>query len=382
MAAIVPYVGRAVGSRAIQRTALGLGSLYGYNFIGDQVAHAYNNARAAYQEANRLANMITPVRLFHTPTRTPVRSTPMSRGRTRSRMRRKRGRSWSTPRRTPVRRRYSVRRSVRPHVSRGVGRTVMPSRVYFNTRSKWSYTNRLLGPMPGTGTRVKKKEYIDGAWQDLLGQNQLYSISLIRIPYSDVDDAYNVRHTGAVTLKGVKCTISYRIPDNTNFAPQVVRWAIIINKEAYTLTDLPISTVEFFKKTEETNLLNDSGDNFTDTETHVGYARRQINPNKYHIVRQGRFTLVKNSNATDSRAGGGNVQTDLYGTVNEWIPLNTQVKFPANDTLAASAYPVDHNLYFVYWVYQMDKTSAAGQPTGRYEVMVRVVNYWRDSGSF
>lgn len=378
----MPYVGRIVATRAAQRAAVGAGSLYGINLISDQAAHAYRNARAAYREASRLTNlarhMVTPTRLFATPSRGRIRSTPMSRGRVRSRMRRYRARARSTPKRV-----YRARRYARPSTMRGIVRRVMPSRVYKPTGSVYNYANRLLGPLPGTGTRNKKKEYMDTEWETTLLTKKLYSAPIIRVPWNDVDDTMNHRLTGAVDVTGIKVTTTFRYTASVDGEPLAVRWALLINKETKTATNVDIPETDFFKKVEEVSLTGDSGDPFSQFQSAMGYNRSQINPKLYYILRQGRFLLTRNNaQGTGVKTGGGTKQMEQYGSINEYIPLNTQVRFPGNGGFEANEYPVDNNVYIVFWVYPVGTTPIDGETAGQFEVYNRFMTYFRDSANF
>lgn len=245
-----------------------------------------------------------------------------------------------------------------------------------NTTNSKSTLNRLLGPPPGQGTLRKNHKISD--WTTF-PQHKLNTVPLIAIEYSSTPTDLNKRNDGAVLLKGVSLTARFKTFNLENLAPIRVRWAIIANKETLANTNTAIPDADFFHPLTKTSIL-ESGFNFTTTDSAVTMERRRINTRKYLVVREGRFHLQKNGNNDNELTGGGTTQLDRFATIQQYIPLNTQIRFDNNATGPNDDYPADNNLFFVWWAYRINKVSTQiDNTTALAEIMQDISVYWRNS---
>lgn len=374
---LVPFAGRAALSAAARSPIIRAGTgLAAFNLVSDQVSQAAENARAAAREGQRIIraaeDMISPVRnLFgtRTPRSAPrsVRRTPMTRGRRRNaRMRR--------------RQYLSRRRGPRMRAIYRVGRIFARSSVYRPTRRIFSGANRLLGPPPLFRQRTKHRTFDSGDPSNGTF-NTLTSHPLIRIKYNADETLMNTRSSGSVTLRGVKVCFYWRYRDDILAEePLVIRWWIIINRETTNPTSNVPGALDFWKKLDPDTETGDNGQDFAVTETALLRDRLQINPELYYVLRKGRLELARNNAGTGPLTGGGNVQNDRFGMINEYIPLNTMIRFPSNDVLDASDYPIDNNIWLTWMVYDKNKTQGDTGTTNACLWNYHAVNYWKDSG--
>lgn len=334
--------------RRINPYQVAAAGIAGFNILSQQVRQARRNVRDLVEEGRELAHTtrqamtaLTPRRLTYATPRTvrgprTVRRTPRTRSTTRT-----------TRGRTPTRRRPN-RRTVRPGRSRRVP-----------TGSSRSVVNRLLGPPPGTSLGSKKSY---NATLDYVSRfdKVLYARALIDIPFNGEVTRRNTRHSGAVHVTGVRCIYRFRLNDTASGQPIRIRWAILINKE-----DLPgsdtnqgLPTDNWFEKKDVTfNSENCAA--FNNNFSAADYETRRINRRDYHVLDEGKLNLQKNKTGT-AYTGNGTKQTDLYGMVDRFVPLNSQVRFNLNQP--ADRWPVDKNVYFVWWAYSFAKTTIQIDP--------------------
>lgn len=271
-------------------------------------------------------------------------------------------------------RKYKTRtRPVRRNVSRRA-----PSRVYKKTRSQYASVNKLLGPPPGYGLGNKRAVYESASWANH-NDKVLYGQPLIKVAFNADHQKMTYRSMGACLIKGISLDWLFRLKTQYTGDPVKVRWAILCNREDQTggTTATDVSTADFFKKDAPTDIL-EVASTFSVTETVQKMDDRQINSRKWLVLRQGRFLLQRNSSSANDLALGGLNQMDRFKRVKEYIPLNTQMRWADN---AATITPVDHNIWFVHWGYDVAKVATEVTPVAAYDTMHSHTTWFKDSKS-
>lgn len=333
-------------------------------------------AGPAIKYADRLTNLYTRINRIANPKTSTSRRREMPM-RFRSKAPRKRKKGWSK------RGKYAKKRT--RGATSNIGRGNVKSTKWRPTKSYKSSVNRLLGPSPGYLSSNKKTERLQGTWNnhtDLV----LVSNPLINVTWNNVD-SNSARLTGCVNLLGVKVKYLFQLHPNSGSPagpytgpPVQIRWAILCNKNAVADTSTSVPLADFFLK--ETNPdLTDVGEDFGTGFSALRMDGQRINPHDYLVLREGRMKLIRNSIDTTvgNVTGNATKQTSLYAKINEYIPLNTQVRFETNAVGEANGWPIDHQMYFVYWGYKMNKQSSdTGATTNLFRIMYQVHNYFKE----
>jgi len=206
----------------------------------------------------------------------------------------------------------------------------------------------------------------------------LYARALIDVPYNADVRLLDSRHSGAVHVTGVAFDWRFKVASEYGGSPMIIRWAVLCNKEDQTATDtstgLPVTG--FFKHRSLQSITEPARD-FVPTDSSLTMDQLQINPEAYIIMDQGKILLQKNSpgvyddptqvlnrptsNIANPYAGGGLSMISYYGSVKRYYPLNSQVRFDSN--VAEERWPVDRNVYFVYWAFRTDKLTTQSTPS-------------------
>jgi len=378
--ALVPYrVGQAVSPYVYRAVNPYLG-LLGFNEFSRQGRRAHNNL---VRFAHDISNMM-PQRLDRVFGSNIARRYRQVWGRSPGgRLRRgstPRARTPRTVRRTPIRR-GRVRRGRMGTRVRGI-RGTLPTKARSVRKVGQTAINRILGYRPGTGAATKRTFY--GSNFQNVNDKTLYTLPMIKIPWSDNESDGTRRATGAVNCKGVKIVARFKLGTNTaewTKQPVTLRWALVCNKDSTNgTTNINISDTNFFKEFEDQNqLMNDAAFNTTDTATMAD--ARQINTREFLVIKEGKSLLFRNNNTTaNSLALGGSIQQDGYVDINEYIKLSTQVRFEAESDAAGAEYPQDHNIFLVFWLYAMDKQQTDNTPEGVARLMFHNINYFTDAG--
>lgn len=385
---VSPYVYRAVNPYL---------GLLGFNEFSRQGRQAYNNLADFARQTSRLyrENMITPVRLFSPRVRrTPLTRTPRRAGlmRYRKRLARRAGLY-----RSPLKRSMYGGSPAAKRRRIGIGRNYGGNRKVTtisksalakgNYRNPYNNCNKLLGELPWSVATTKKIIFSFQDWSPY-NDKELYSLSLIRIPWDDNESVGTRRSTGRVHLTGIKLRVKFTSNTYDNNNPIRIRWAIIVNKESVADTSVPISNTGFFEKKEDQDA-KDEGEDFTTGYGALHMDGQRINRDLYCVARQGTFILQRNNvGAVDPNqqrlTAGGVAQTDQFADINQYIRFNTLVGFAKNTdpvTDPTAEFPKDNQVYFVFWAYRIDKMASQNAPVGD-SVYLQLEHkcYWKDVG--
>lgn len=382
---LTPYVARqAINSPYVRSTVVPYLGVLGFNEATRQVRTAVRNVQNLAEDAQDLYHKVrmalpTPSRLF-TPRRASspyVRRTPMSRTpRRRAAMRRR----FRAARRSPIYRRASpLSKTVRT-----IGKNVpykSPTVKRSYNLSPYTFCNKLLGEVPGTQFKSKAAFFETSSWTALPSLT-LLTLNLIRIPWNDNESLGNRRATGTVHLTGIKLRMKFKLNDAFSGSPMTCRWAIVVNKESVADTAASLPDANFFAKFEDQDAV-DEGQTFATNYSANRMDAQKINPDKYCVIRQGRFSLTKNGDGAVNPiyAGGGNKQFDQYALINQYMKFNTNVRFAENADTSAGSKPTDNSVFLAIWFYRADKDAVVTASEANavfYQDYLKC--YWKDVG--
>jgi len=289
--------------------------------------------------------------------------------------------------RKAYRKRASKKRSYKPKGAAAVGssfkrdnidsRITRRSKVTYNkklTTSAYNKLNTLLGPPPNFDTQVKRFDLEQAEWSACT-RNALYGKACIKCPYS-ADSFTACKRTGnSIVVKGVNIKVNFKLKTQYLFEPLLLRWAIIANLEDQTGTtsgtDVP--TANFFQHIEPVSDA-EGGADFTQDDSICKMEMREINPRKWLVVKQGRQIMQRNNTAANDLALGGCTQLDKFCQVDEYVPVNTQMRF--HSTL--DDFPADKNIWFAYWGTTLDKAESNVDVNGAFDVQYVIITYFKD----
>lgn len=220
--------------------------------------------------------------------------------------------------------------------------------------------NLELGEPSGFGGSRKAK--YAGYTNSNKASNTLHSRPLIKIDYSATVTNPTTRSTKQVRVTGVK----HRMIIHPNLAlfynapPVMVRWAYIVNKHNTATPGAAIGTANFFKNPNPTDFGTQETD-FNKDHSVLRLMNQQISRRSYYVLKEGSKILSHNSSTINDETDFSS-QKNGYLLINDFIPLNRQVVFAGN-TAGTDLYPMENNVYFVWWYTLMtqDETAANAQ---------------------
>jgi len=242
------------------------------------------------------------------------------------------------------------------------GTTQAPSMVpSFQTATRATRYRQNLGRRPGKyATRRVTHEGNNTSPSD----KRLHHHRIIRIPWSDNESIINRRRSQLAHVKGIKLRAIFELTSLLNgnagdeawLAPIQIRWAVLNPKtdSGDPLTSTPASF--FIQNMPEASNTTDMAPDWPTEGKVWAYMNRKINRESYGVVKEGQFVLSFPSDSGQTAAGALRKTRDCYKHLNMYIPINRQMKFENNDTVANSELPQE-NLHFVWWYTRYGDTS-------------------------
>lgn len=232
-----------------------------------------------------------------------------------------------------------------------------------------------LGIRPGSqGVKKSTREIPKGiGFKD----KELHFITLVDIPYSDVDDLRNTREHRIVNVRSVKIRkwFSFK-PGILVVKPITVRWAILNPRDnsGAGATDIAPGT-DFFMSPDPGA---DPAENFPATGNVFQYMNRAINRRRYGVLKEGHFQLTPDpaNNAVPTVA-----DSTYQKFLSIYVPIRRQMKWPNNTTSSPNA-----NLYFVWWYTSTGDMESAQQytsdPSVPLQTISEVTTYFKTTAAF
>lgn len=256
-----------------------------------------------------------------------------------------------------------------------------PSKVSLtHRRSKY---HNVLGRKPKKACqRSFNRDTLFDASDTTLTDKTLHKYRLMELPYSDTDFSLDTRSGHNCYVKGMKLRWVLKLKNDTSSVeggagltePLTIRWAILC-PETNTGATSDISTSEFFRDPESSN---DMYINFTEgSALYTDLMCRQINTDKYGIVKTGTFTMGTSVSGTDSTK-----HWNQQKIMNMWVPVNKIITWENVSNGTDDEYP-EANLYFCWWYCKRADLTAGRSFTGSagalpFEMMIEKTLYYKN----
>jgi hypothetical protein len=206
-----------------------------------------------------------------------------------------------------------------------------PAKSSRTHRSKYHTT---LGHKPNR--RCNKSREQQTVTDNTIDDKNLHTYALMQLPY-DADNAdMNRRHANLAYVKGVALRWCFKLKQGFDLLePLSVRWAILC-PETNTGSPTDISVTEFWRDRETDD---DMYEDFATVGKFNDYMCRQINTDKYGIIKTGQFTLSPSTTGTSTVKHWASTKI-----MKMWIPIRRKMTWA--DTV--TDFP-EANVYLVFW---------------------------------